>query len=128
MTSDIYAYLVADTATHDVVGDKIYCVEAPQKPTKPYMTYFMTGDPHTEFAFNRLDAGQANMMVNVYSSNPYTALSIGNTIRGRLEQYGGVMGNTTVEYIRCGGTEVVLVPDHDFYQASFGALINYYGD
>ena len=126
MTSDINAYLVADTATHDVIGDRIYWADAPQRATMPYMSYFVTDDPHSEFTFTNLDAGQAMLSVNIYSSNRFTALSVGNTVRDRLEMYQGAMNNTTMEYIRCGGVRVSKLDDN--YRGTFDMMVNYYGD
>ncbi len=126
MIEDINAYLVADTATHDVVGDRIYWADAPQKPTMPYMTYFVVDDPHDEFTFDKLNAGQPVMRFNVYDDNAYLALSIGNTIRGRIERFSGTMNASTIEFIRCEGTRVSKVPDHDIYQGRFDAMVNYY--
>jgi hypothetical protein len=127
MLEDLHAYLKADTLTHDVVADQIFWVAAPQGTSRPYMTYFVNDDPHAEFAFGSLDASQSRIMVNVYSTNPYLSLSIGNTIRGRLEQYQGTMNsNTSVESIRCSGTRVIRVAEHDFFQGTFDAMVNYY--
>lgn len=118
-------YLRASTAAHDVAADRYYWMEAPQKPTLPYVSYFVISDPHMPFAFNRTDAGQARIQFNIYDDNKYVSLTKANALRDVLDQYTGVLDSgITLENITCGG--VILLKIHDLYQGTFDAIVNYY--
>jgi hypothetical protein len=122
----INAYLVADTLTHDQVADRVYWVKAPQKPTLPYMSYSVVSDPHDPHSFDKTSAGQARVQFNVYDDNKYRSDTIAKTIRNRLKRKTGNFAGKTLAAMNCQGVKVIKVPDHDIYQGTFDAMVDYY--
>ena len=122
----INAYLVADTVTHDQVADRIYWPNAPQKPTMPYMAYTIISDPHDPHSFDQINAGQARVQFSVYDDNKYRSDTIAKTIKGQLKRKSGNFAGKTLARMDCGGVLVLKVPDHDIYQGTFDAMVEYY--
>ena len=119
-------YLRASAAAGTIAGDRYYWVEAPQKPTLPYVTYFIVSDPHEPFAFGNTDTGAARVQFNVYDDNKYVSLEKANALRDILDQYTGVLDTgVTLRNINCSGVRVLKVPEHDLYQGTFDAMVNY---
>lgn len=118
--------LRSDTAVHDVIGDKIFFVDAPPKTARPYLTFFVVDDPHDPFTFDLLDAGQPRVQFNVYDDNRFVALESAKTVRADMERYAGAIDGKTVERIRCGGIKTLKIEDDNTYQATFDGLIHYY--
>ena len=122
----VYDYLVADTITHDQVANRIYWTEAPQKPTMLYLSYFVISDPHDPHSFDKTSAGQVRVQINIYDDNKYRSDTIAKTIRNRLKRKTGVFAGKTLAQMDCQGVKVFKVPDHDLYQGTFDAMIDYY--
>ena len=123
----VYVFMKADTLVHDQVADRVHWVDAPQQQIMPYVSYFVVSDPHDPESFGELGAGQARVQFNVYDDNPYRSSTIAKTLRKRLHKYGSTtMGGKSVQSILCGGVLSFKVPDHDMYQGTFDAMVNYY--
>jgi hypothetical protein len=123
----LHSHFTTSTSVHDEVADRIYWLEAPQKATFPYVSYFLVDDPHEPFAFKNSSSGNPRFQVNVYTKNDkYEALRIGNKVRDEVEKYSGTMDSVETIFIRCTGTRCEKMPDeNDVYRGTFDANIVY---
>lgn len=123
----LHTKFTASTDVHDEVEDRIYWLEAPQKATFPYVSYFLVTDPHEPFAFRNDTAGNPRFQFNVYAKNDkYEALRIANKMRSEVEKYSGTMDGIETILIKCTGTVCDKMPDeHNVYRGMFDANIIY---
>jgi len=123
----IHAYLVDKAAVTTEVGYRIFWVEAPQRTTLPYVTYYLTTDPHLPFSFGRIATGQAQVTVNTYDDNKYEALRIAHIVRDSIHKYQGTKDAMYLGGVFCGRPRSFKLPGQNVYGASFSFLV-YYDD
>lgn len=117
-----YKLLNEATVTAEV-STRIFWMEATQKISLPYVTFFTVSNPYGAIAFGRTDSGTARIQVNVYSPNEREALRIGDIVRDSLDQFSGTVDGVVIESINCTGTH--CLKDEDTFQATFDAVVLY---
>lgn len=122
----IGVYVKASTEVQDVVGARVFYVEAEQGTDKPYVVYFVVDDPHTPHSFDASLTGQARVQFNSYSTSRYTALSLSDKIRDRLHLTDATAMDSVVVYsAMCTGSVVMREPEQDIFAARFDAIVEY---
>lgn len=119
-------YVKASTEVQDVVGARVFYVEAEQRAAKPYVVYFVVDDQHIPHSFDASLTGQARIQFNSYSTSRYTALTLSDKLRDRLHLTSATsMDGVTIYSAMCSGTVVNREPDQDIFTARFDAMIEY---
>lgn len=122
----IYTDLVASTAVHDVIGNRVFFLTADQNVTLPYCTYSVVSDPHTPMAFDASDTGQARIQLNIVDDDKYTALTAAEAVRDRLDKYSTSMDGVTIYTLNCSGIIMFPLPEQEnVFRATFDALVRY---
>lgn len=121
----LHDYWCGQATVTTEVGYRIYWLKAPQRATMPYVTYYVTADPHLPFAFGRKDTGQAVVRVNVYDDNKTRALRISHVVRDSINHYSDTFRGLLVEAAFCDRPQVSKVYDQNMHVASFNMLVDY---
>jgi hypothetical protein len=122
----IHTKYTASTDVHDEVGDRVYWVQAPQKATIPYVTYFVVSDPHESHSFDKSTSGNPRVQFNVYDDTPIDARTAAEVMRDELDKYSGTADSVEIIVARCGGVVTEKMPDEEnMYRARFDAEIIY---
>ncbi len=118
--------LKSSTAVHDVVGDRVFFIQAEQDVTKPFCVYSVVSDPHTPMFFNSSDTGQARVQINIIDDNRFDALKAATAVRNRLDKYATTMDSMTIYTLNCTGIITFPVEEEEgIFQATFDALVQY---
>jgi len=92
-------YLIADTSITALVATRIYWNKAPQNVIRPYVVYFITGDPDDRLEVGK-DASEPIIEFDIISDVAATAITIDEAIRARIKEFTGTMGGLNIYRIK----------------------------
>lgn len=122
----IYAKLIATSAVTDLVGTRIYPVQAPQSSTLPVVIYGQAFQKRVQSLTGCINLNQYSLRLDLWSNSYATAKALYHALRDTLLGYqGDLAGGVTVNGIfEDGGDDGAEPPAHDEETGLFTAGID----
>lgn len=123
---DIETLLLATTAVANVVGARIYWMNAPDGSlTEPYIVYSTTS-VNGELIYIGTRTADALIQLSIFDSVAARGLLLANAVFDTLSAYHGKPGDKVIQYVSCNGPSGFRDPDYDnVYQFVVSAEVRY---
>lgn len=103
LTQAIYELLSGTTAISDVVGDRIYPIQAPQNTVRPYVVFvILAGVGEYDHTHAKSVVRRVRVQFECWADSTATVLTLKEIVRDTLDNYKGTNGNVVI-----GSTEIV---------------------
>lgn len=124
----LYDKLAATAGVTNLVGTRIYLVEAPQNPTTPYLTYHSVspvrgytfdgpdGSVRSRFQFDAYDSTVAN-------AGKLSVIAIANAVRAALAGFRGTVSGVSFKSIQVDGDRDLTEPGTRMARRTFDVMI-----
>lgn len=125
LEADIYTYLAAQTALTDLVGTRIYMMNAPQNTAFPYVVYRKVAASPDYAMGGQSGLQQAWFEFFVYDDLYATVLAVVEQLRQELSGYHGTMGTTVVDWVTLEGENDEYLDDTGVHTPRYGRSVDY---